>query len=114
MDTLIPATQTLIDERLKASPEQIAAFCQRWKIIEFALFGSVLRDDFRPDSDIDVLVTFVEKHGLTLDDRLNMQEAIEALLGRKVDLINKKYLKNPYRRQEILSTQQVIYAVQKP
>ena len=48
--------QSLMSERIQVSPLQIAEFCQRWKITEFALFGSVLRDDFRPDSDIDVLV----------------------------------------------------------
>lgn len=101
----------LISQRLKASPVQIAEFCQRWEIVEFALFGSVLRDDFRPDSDIDVLVTFASEHPLTLDDLLNMQEEIEALFGRKVDLVNKQYLKNPYRRHEILRTHQVLYAV---
>jgi predicted nucleotidyltransferase len=102
--------QSLISERIKASPIQIAEFCQRWKIIEFALFGSVLRDDFRSDSDIDVLISFSSEHRLRWDYRLKMQEEIEYLLSRKVDLINKKYLKNPYRRREILNTKQVVYA----
>jgi uncharacterized protein len=106
--------QSLADNRIKASPTQIAEFCQRWKIIEFALFGSVLRDDFRSDSDIDVLVTFAAEKLLTWDDWLNMQEEIEALFNRKVDLVSKEYLKNPYRRHEILKTCQVIYAVEQP
>jgi uncharacterized protein len=76
------------------------------------LFGSVLRSDFRPDSDIDVLVTFSPEFSLSWDDRMGMQEEVEALLGRKVDLVSKKYLKNPYRRHEILSTHQVIYAIE--
>ncbi|MDX2098302.1 MAG: nucleotidyltransferase family protein, partial [Leptolyngbyaceae cyanobacterium bins.59] len=91
---------------------QIAEFCQRWQITEFALFGSVLRDDFRPDSDIDVLVTFSPDHRFTWDDWMNMQEEIEVLLNRKVDLVSKEYLKNPYRRYEILNTCQIIYAVE--
>jgi predicted nucleotidyltransferase len=60
---MIAQLQTLMNERLNVSPSQIADFCQRWKIIEFALFGSVLRDEFRPDSDVDVLVTFAPNHG---------------------------------------------------
>lgn len=100
---------TWVNDRLNATPSQIAAFCQRWHITEFALFGSVLRDDFRPDSDIDVLVTFPPNYQLTWDARMNMQEEIEDLCGRKVDLVNKHYLNNPYRRSEILETQQVIY-----
>lgn len=104
--------QGLVGDRIKASPAQIAEFCQRWKIVEFALFGSVLRDDFRDDSDIDVLVTFAPEHLLTWNDRMKMQEEIEALFGRKVDLVSKKYLKNPYRRYEILKTHKVIYAIE--
>ncbi|MGL5080904.1 MAG: nucleotidyltransferase family protein [Microcoleaceae cyanobacterium] len=105
---------SLVGDRIKASPAQIAEFCQRWHIIEFALFGSVLRDDFRLDSDIDILVTFSPDHRLTWDDWTNMQAAIEALFNRKVDLVSKEYLKNPYRRYEILNTCQVIYAIKQP
>jgi uncharacterized protein len=101
--------ESLVSDRIKSSPAQIIEFCQRWKIIEFALFGSVLRDDFRPDSDIDVLVTFAPDKCLTWDDCINMQEEIEALFNRKVDLVSKEYLKNPYRRHEILNTCQIIY-----
>jgi uncharacterized protein len=101
--------QTLMDDRLKATPAQIADFCQRWKITEFALFGSVLRDDFRPDSDIDVLVTFNADSGWSLFDWMDMKEELEVMFGREVDLVSKKYLKNPYRRAEILRTHQVIY-----
>lgn len=106
--------QSLVGDGIKASPAQISAFCQRWHIIEFALFGSVLRDDFRPDSDVDVLVTFSPEQRLTWDDWMNMHEEIEALFNRKVDLVSKEYLKNPYRRYEILNTCQVIYAIKQP
>ena len=104
--------QTFVADRIKASPAQIADFCQRWNIIEFALFGSVVRDDFRPDSDIDVLVTFPTEHRLTWDAHIKMKEEIDALFDRKVDLVNNKYLKNPYRRYEILNTREVVYAVE--
>lgn len=101
----------LIAERIPASPAQIAEFCRRWKIAEFALFGSVLREDFRPDSDIDVLVTFLPERRVIWDHQLKMQEEIKALLGREVDLVNHKYLKNPYRRHEILKTREIVYAL---
>lgn len=102
--------QTLMDDRLKATPDQIADFCQRWKITEFALFGSVLRDDFRSDSDIDVLITFDPNSGWSLFDWVDMKEELEAMFGREVDIADKEGLKNPYRRHEILKTHQVIYA----
>lgn len=107
---MISELQNLMDDRLKVTSSQIAAFCQRWNITELALFGSVLRDDFRPDSDVDILVVFSNKHELIWDDWLKMQEELEAMFGHEVDLVSKKYLKNPYRRAEILRTHQVIYA----
>ena len=103
----------VLNDRLKVSLEAIAQFCQRWNIIEFALFGSVLRDDFRPaDSDVDVLVTYDSSHRLTLSHLLGMQEEIEDLFHRCVDLVEKKQLKNPYLRSNILKTYRVIYASQ--
>jgi hypothetical protein len=111
---MIAKLPTVTNERLKVSPSQIAAFCQRWKIIEFALFGSVLRDDFRPDSDIDVLVTLAPDHGWNLFDWVDMQQELEAMFKRKVDLVDKQGLKNPYRRAEILKTHQVMYASKQP
>lgn len=99
-----------LSQRISASHTQIAEFCQRWKIIEFALFGSVLRDDFRPDSDIDVLVTFATDPGWSLFDWIDMKDELETLFARKVDIADKEGLKNPYRRHEILRTHQVIYA----
>jgi predicted nucleotidyltransferase len=93
-----------VSDRLKVSLDAIAQFCQRWNIIEFALFGSVLRDDFRPDSDVDVLVTYEPSHRLTLSHLLSMQEEIEQLFHRSVDLVEKKLLKNPYRRSNAAGT----------
>ena len=67
----------------------IADFCQRWHIIEFALFGSILRDDFRADSDIDVLVTFAPDFQRSFTDTIQMREELETLFGRKVDFLVK-------------------------
>ncbi len=96
--------------------EQIKAFCERWQIMEFALFGSVLRDDFRPDSDVDVLVTVAPEFVWTLSKAVQRQEEIEAVFGRNVDFIerlNVEQSPNYIRRKEILKTAQVIY-VQRP
>ncbi|MCY6491571.1 nucleotidyltransferase family protein [Leptolyngbya sp. GGD] len=100
----------ILHDRLKVSQDAIAQFCQKWKIVEFALFGSVLRDDFRDDSDLDVLVVFEEPRDLSLSAWLDIREEISVLFGRKVDLIQKKLLKNPYSKAEILRTHRVIYA----
>jgi predicted nucleotidyltransferase len=89
---------------------ELAIFCRKWRICELALFGSVLRDDFRPDSDVDVVVAFEPDAPWNLWDRMDMQDELEQLFGRPVDLVSKRALKNPFRRHEILSTRQVIYA----
>ncbi|MBW4540324.1 MAG: nucleotidyltransferase domain-containing protein [Myxacorys chilensis ATA2-1-KO14] len=104
--------EQVLRHRLKVSKAAIVQFCQKWKIVEFALFGSVLRDDFRDDSDVDVLVVFEEPHDLSLSAWLDIREEIAALFGRKVDLIQKKLLKNPYSKAEILRTHRVVYASQ--
>ncbi|GAB4374838.1 MAG: nucleotidyltransferase family protein [Elainellaceae cyanobacterium] len=93
--------------------DQIKAFCDRWQITEFALFGSVLRDDFRPDSDIDVLVTFAPTAQRGLSETLQMKDELQALFGRKVDFIAKAAIErsdNWLRRKNILESAQVIYA----
>jgi predicted nucleotidyltransferase len=89
---------------------QVEAFCRKWRITEFALFGSVLREDFGPDSDVDVLVTFAPDHGWGLYELVDMQDELEVLFGRKVDLVMRGGLTNPFRRHEILRTRQVLYA----
>jgi len=90
--------------------EKIAGFCQQWKITEFALFGSVLRDDFRPDSDIDVLVTFTADCGYSLFDLAQMQDELKAILAHEVELVEKESLRNPFRRRAILNDMEIIYA----
>jgi len=87
----------------------IEAFCKKWRIDEFAFFGSVLRDDFGPNSDIDVLVTLAPNAEWDLFDWIAMRDELEAMLGRKVDLVEKTCLRNPYRRKEILARSQIIY-----
>jgi uncharacterized protein len=93
--------------------DAIRAYCQKWNIREFAVFGSVLREDFSDASDIDVLVTFAEGVRYTLFDLARMGDELEAILGRGVDLIDRRALEtspNYIRRREILRTARVIYA----
>lgn len=104
----------ILCDRLNVSEDTIVAFCQKWNIVEFALFGSVLREDFRAEgvdpSDIDVLVVFAQNSGWNLFDLMNIQRELEALFDRKVDLLEKQQLRNPYRRSNILKSHRVIYA----
>ncbi|HEV8327535.1 MAG TPA: nucleotidyltransferase domain-containing protein [Nitrospiraceae bacterium] len=93
--------------------DRIAAFCQKWKITELALFGSVLREDFRPDSDVDVLVTFSPDSDWEVEHLLDMKEELEALFGRPVDLVEKRLVeesRNYIRRKHILSHMEAVYA----
>ena len=93
--------------------EKIAAFCHKWQIAELALFGSVLRGDFHPDSDVDVLVRFLPeaKHGLF--DLVRIEEELKDILGREVDLVDKSAIeksRNYIRREAILSSAETVYA----
>ncbi|MFC1836476.1 nucleotidyltransferase family protein [Thermodesulfobacteriota bacterium] len=89
---------------------EIQRFCERWGVAEFALFGSALRDDMTPESDVDVLVTLAEDARLTLADWVEMQEELSRMFEREVDLVSKTGLRNPFRRHEILRSHKVIYA----
>ena len=93
--------------------EQLAAFCKRWQIQELALFGSVLRDDFRPDSDVDFLVTYAPDKEFAAWYAFPEQDEMEALLRRKTDWVLRDALEqspNYLRRREILHSAEVIYA----
>jgi predicted nucleotidyltransferase len=97
-------------KKFRIPHKRIAAFCQRWSITEFSLFGSALRDDFRPDSDVDVLVSIDPKaKNIGLFEIIDMKLELETMFKRPVDLVEKEGLRNPYRRKEILRTAQVIY-----
>ena len=99
--------------QLDVSQERLAAFCRKWRITEFSLFGSVLREDFRPDSDVDVLVSFAEGTHLRLADWGRLDEELKALFGRDVDLVERSAVErseNYIRRREILQSAEVLYA----
>lgn len=91
---------------------ELDAFCQRWKIAELAAFGSVLRDDFNVDSDIDLLVTFAAEADWSLLDHVQMEQELGLLLGRPVDLVTRRAVERGQhspRRQAILEAAQPIY-----
>ena len=92
---------------------RITAFCNRWKVRELALFGSVLRDDFTNHSDVDVLVTFAPDHQWSLFDLVTMRDELASLFGRPVDLLTRDAVEaspNPYRRRAILESAEVLHA----
>jgi uncharacterized protein len=91
--------------------KRISQFCHRWSVVQFALFGSILRDDFRTDSDVDCLVTFAADAHWTLFDLTQMQEELEAIFGRCVHLVSRRGLessRNYLRREAILSSAEVV------
>ena len=93
--------------------EKIAEFCDRWEVTEFAFFGSVLRDDFRPDSDVDVMVQFHPDAHPTFSTLDQMEAELKMIFDRDIDLITRQGIetsRNYLRRNEILSSAQVIYA----
>ena len=106
---------SVVQDRLPADlpVKEIAAFYRRWNISQLALFGSVLRDDFGPDSDIDVLVTFAPGSARTLAAVSQMQQEIEALFGRPVDLVDRQSIErspNHLRRKAILASARMVYS----
>jgi len=90
--------------------DRIVAFCEKWKVSELSLFGSVLREDFGPESDVDVLVSFMPGASYGIDEHVAMVGELREMFGREVDLVRDGSLKNPFRRHEILSTRRVIHA----
>lgn len=93
--------------------KEIENFCRRWKIAELSVFGSVLREDFRPDSDIDFLARFTSDAHWSLFDHLRMERELVTLLGREVDLVSRTSVErspNWIRREEILGTARTLYA----
>jgi uncharacterized protein len=105
-------SETIEYHGIKVSKDRIKAFCRRWKVNEFAVFGSILRDDFRPESDIDVLVTFAPKASRKLDHILEMKEELQEIFGRPVDLVERRLIEsspNYIRRNHILNNLETLY-----
>lgn len=100
----------MLSENINIPHTQIKKFCRRWQVVEFSLFGSVLKENFQEDSDVDVLVRFAPEAKISLFDMAQMQIELEQLFQRPVDLVETDGLRNPYRKREIINTAQVIYA----
>lgn len=96
--------------RIDVPEEKIRGFCRKWRVRELALFGSVLSDAFRPDSDVDVLISVEDDAELSTFDLLDMVDELRGIFGREVDLLEKEALRNPFRRYSILSNREVLYA----
>ena len=92
--------------------QQLAAFASRWRVRSLSLFGSALRGDFRPDSDVDLLVEFHDDASPSLFDLFRMEDELRELFGRPVDLTTRQSVqesRNWIRRREILNTARTIY-----
>jgi predicted nucleotidyltransferase len=99
-------------DALQIPTNRLVKFSQRWQITELALFGSVLRDDFGPESDVDILVSFAQDAKWSLLDLATMEEELEIVLGREVDLVERQAVEqseNYIRRRHILGTTEPIY-----
>ena len=102
-----------MNEQLSIPRERLGEFCRRWGVTELALFGSALREDFHPDSDVDVLVSFSEDAQHSLFDLVRMQNELRLIFGREVDLVERSAIersRNYIRRKAILSSAEAIYA----
>lgn len=102
-----------LNPQLSFSEEAFVAWCLRWSVVEMAFFGSVLRTDFAPESDVDVLVSFAPTAQWELFQFNAMAEELESILGRPVDLLTRRGVessRNPLRKREILESAQVFYA----
>jgi predicted nucleotidyltransferase len=95
--------------RIPIPVERVRAFCRKWRIADLSVFGSALRDDFRPDSDVDLLVTFAPDAQWSLYDWVDMIAELREIFGREVDLLSSQSLRNPFRRHEILETCESLY-----
>lgn len=97
---------------VRISRKRIEEFCHRWKIRELSLFGSLLREDFHPKSDVDVLVRFEPNVRWNSDQMLEMKDELESLFKRSVDLVEKHLVEespNYIRRKHILENMESIY-----
>jgi predicted nucleotidyltransferase len=98
-----------VSARIQIDRDRVADFCRRHQVRRLALFGSVLRDDFRPDSDVDVLVEFGPESHAGLFEMARMEAELAEMVGRKVDLRTPAELSR-YFRDEVLAAAEVQYA----
>jgi predicted nucleotidyltransferase len=90
--------------------KDIVLLCEKYNINELSIFGSSIREDFNKNSDVDILVSFNKTSEITLFDIMDLEKEFSQLLKREVDIVEKESLKNPIRKNRILSTREIIYA----
>lgn len=98
--------------RIEVPRDRLETFCRTHRVRRLSIFGSALRDDFRPDSDVDILVSFEEGARYSLFDLVTMQDELQAILGRKVDLVEREAVEqseNYIRRRHILQSEEPLY-----
>jgi predicted nucleotidyltransferase len=88
----------------------LTGLCKKYCVNELAVFGSSIRDDFTPNSDVDILVSFVRNSNVSLFGIIALERELSQLLDREVDIVEKDSLKNPIRREKILANMEIIYA----
>lgn len=101
---------TSMNAHIRLDMVAVEAFCRKWRIRELSLFGSALRPDFGPESDVDFLVSFERGISLQMTDLLDMKDELSAMLGRPVDLVEREALRNPWRKRHILRSREIVYA----
>jgi predicted nucleotidyltransferase len=99
----------MVLNNIKIDEDQISAFCRKYGIKQLALFGSILSERFRPESDVDIMVSFLPDHHYSYFDLLDIKNELEDITGRDIDLVEKDSIKNPYRKKTIFSNMRVIY-----
>ena len=90
--------------------DTIVQLCKKYYITELSIFGSSIRDDFTQNSDVDILVSFDDNSIITLFDIMELEIELSKLFRKEVNIVEKKSLKNPIRRNRIMSTREIIYA----
>jgi uncharacterized protein len=88
----------------------IQKWCKAWRVKECSIFGSAIREDFSPVSDVDVLVEYLPGTSWSDEDAQRILEQLERIVGRRVDLVEKRLLRNPFIRYDVLSSRRVLYA----
>jgi hypothetical protein len=103
----------MLTTQIELPMDKIADFCRRWKIARLEVFGSVLRGDFRPESDVDFIASYVPEVHWSLLDRVHMKHEMEDMLGRSVDLLNRRALEHDRQNDRaagILAQARLLYA----
>ena len=90
--------------------EDIADLCQKYQVKELYLFGSAIREDFNEESDVDILISYKPEAKVSLFEEVDLCNEISELIQRDVDIVDIEGLRNPIRREEILSTREIVYA----